>query len=72
MPDTNGVYVVPAFTGLGAPYWDQYARGAILGLTRGAGKSHLVRATVESLAIRYTTFWKPWRRILALISALSA
>ena len=50
VPDTNGVYVVPAFTGLGAPYWDQYARGAILGLTRGAGKSHLVRATVESLA----------------------
>ena len=50
VPDTNGVYVVPAFTGLGAPYWDQYARGAILGLTRGAGKAHLVRATVESLA----------------------
>ena len=48
--DTNGVYVVPAFTGLGAPYWDQYARGAILGLTRGAGKAHLIRATVESLA----------------------
>ena len=48
--DTNGCYVVPAFTGLGAPHWDQYARGAILGLTRGAGKSHLVRATVESLA----------------------
>ena len=50
MSDTNGVYVVPAFTGLGAPYWDQYARGAILGLTRGAGKAHLIRATVESLA----------------------
>ena len=48
--DTNGVYVVPAFTGLGAPYWDQYARGAIMGLTRGANKSHLIRATVESLA----------------------
>ncbi|MDO4274223.1 MAG: glycerol kinase GlpK [Eubacteriales bacterium] len=48
--DTNGVYVVPAFTGLGAPYWDQYARGAVLGLTRGAGKAHLIRATVESLA----------------------
>ena len=48
--DTNGCYVVPAFTGLGAPHWDQYARGAILGLTRGAGKAHLVRATVESLA----------------------
>ena len=48
--DTNGVYVVPAFTGLGAPYWDQYARGTIVGLTRGVGKSHIIRATVESLA----------------------
>ena len=48
--DSAGVYVVPAFTGLGAPYWDQYARGAIVGLTRGAGKDHLIRATVESLA----------------------
>ena len=50
VPDTNGVYVVPAFTGLGAPYWDQYARGTIVGLTRGVGKSHIIRATVESLA----------------------
>ena len=50
VPDTNGVYVVPAFTGLGAPYWDQYARGAIVGLTRGACRAHLIRATVESLA----------------------
>lgn len=50
VPDTNGVYVVPAFTGLGAPYWDQYARGGILGLTRGAEKAHIIRATVESLA----------------------
>lgn len=48
--DTAGVYVVPAFTGLGAPYWDQYARGTIVGLTRGAAKEHLIRATVESLA----------------------
>jgi glycerol kinase len=48
--DTHGVYVVPAFTGLGAPYWDAAARGAILGLTRGAGRAHLVRATLESLA----------------------
>lgn len=48
--DTNGVYVVPAFTGLGAPYWDSYARGAVLGLTRGANRAHLIRATVESLA----------------------
>jgi len=49
VPDTNGVYVVPAFVGLGAPYWDMYARGAVLGLTRGANKSHLVRATLESI-----------------------
>ncbi len=48
--DSNGVYVVPAFVGLGAPYWDQYARGAILGLTRGVEKEHFIRATVESLA----------------------
>ena len=48
--DTHGVYVVPAFTGLGAPYWDAGARGAVLGLTRGAGRAHLVRATLESLA----------------------
>ncbi|WP_099189920.1 glycerol kinase GlpK [Tepidibacter mesophilus] len=48
--DTNGVYMVPAFTGLGAPYWDMYARGAILGLTRGAKREHLVRATLESIA----------------------
>jgi glycerol kinase len=50
VPDANGCYVVPAFTGLGAPYWDQHARGAILGLTRGVGKNHVVRATLESLA----------------------
>ncbi|HAZ06504.1 MAG TPA: glycerol kinase [Acetobacterium sp.] len=48
--DTHGVYMVPAFVGLGAPHWDMYARGAILGLTRGANKAHLIRATVESLA----------------------
>lgn len=48
--DTNGCYVVPAFTGLGAPYWDQYARGTILGLTRGVNKNHIVRATLDSLA----------------------
>ena len=50
VPDTNGVYVVPAFTGLGAPWWNQYARGIITGLTRGASKAHVIRATVESLA----------------------
>jgi glycerol kinase len=52
--DTNGAYVVPAFTGLGAPYWDQYARGAIVGLTRGVNKYHIIRATLESLA--YQTY----------------
>ncbi|MDL2310824.1 glycerol kinase GlpK, partial [Peptostreptococcaceae bacterium OttesenSCG-928-C18] len=50
VPNTNDCYVVPAFTGLGAPYWDQYARGAIVGLTRGVNKYHIIRATVESLA----------------------
>lgn len=48
--DTHGVYVVPAFTGLGAPYWDMYARGAVFGLTRGTKREHLVRATLESIA----------------------
>ncbi len=48
--DSNGVYVVPAFTGLGAPYWDMYAKGAIFGLTRGTTKAHFVRATLNSLA----------------------
>ncbi len=48
--DCNGVYVVPAFTGLGAPYWDPYARGSILGLSRGANRNHIVRATLESIA----------------------
>ena len=48
--DSNGVYVVPAFVGLGAPYWDQYARGIIVGITRGVEREHLVRATLESLA----------------------
>lgn len=48
--DSNGVYVVPAFTGLGAPYWDPYARGAIVGLTRGVNANHIIRATLESIA----------------------
>ena len=48
--DTNGVYVVPAFTGLGAPYWDPYARGAIVGLSRGVNRNHIVRATLEAIA----------------------
>ncbi len=48
--NTNGCYVVPAFTGLGAPYWDQYARGTIVGITRGVNKYHMIRATLESIA----------------------
>lgn len=50
VPYANGCYVVPAFVGLGAPYWDQYARGAIVGLTRGVNRNHIVRATLESIA----------------------
>lgn len=54
VPDTNGVYVIPAFTGLGAPYWDQYARGAIVGITRGCNREHIIRATLEAIA--YQTY----------------
>ncbi|MDR2048420.1 MAG: glycerol kinase GlpK, partial [Treponema sp.] len=50
VPDSGGVYLVPAFTGLGAPYWDMYARGAIVGITRGTKRSHLIRAAEESIA----------------------
>ena len=49
---THGCYVVPAFTGLGAPHWDQYARGTIVGLTRGTNKNHIIRATLESIALQ--------------------
>ncbi len=52
--DTNGVYVVPAFVGLGAPYWDPYARGTVVGITRGTKKEHFIRAALESLA--YQTY----------------
>ncbi len=50
VPDTGGVYIVPAFTGLGAPYWDPYARGTVVGLTRGTSRAHLVRAVLEAIA----------------------
>lgn len=50
LPDNGGVYVVPAFAGLGAPYWDMYARGTIVGLTRGSGRNHIIRAALESIA----------------------
>lgn len=49
VPDTNGVYFVPAFVGLAAPYWDPYARGAIVGLTRGANRNHIIRAALEAI-----------------------
>ena len=52
VPDTQGVHVVPAFAGLGAPHWDMYARGGILGITRGTGRAHIVRAALESIAFQ--------------------
>ena len=52
VPDAGGVYLVPAFVGLGAPYWDPYARGAILGITRGTNAGHIARAAVESMAFQ--------------------
>jgi glycerol kinase len=52
VPDTGGVYVVPAFSGLGAPQWDPYARGAILGLTRGSNRAHIARAALEGIAFQ--------------------
>ena len=58
VPDTNGCYVVPAFTGLGAPYWDQYARGTIVGITRGVNKYHIIRATLESIAYQVNAVLK--------------
>jgi len=56
--DSNGCYVVPAFTGLGAPYWDQYARGIIVGLTRGVNKYHIIRATMDSIVYQVTDVLK--------------
>ncbi|MGL5956856.1 MAG: glycerol kinase GlpK [Brevinema sp.] len=50
IPDTGGLYLVPAFVGLGAPYWDSYARGTLIGITRGTGREHIIRATLESIA----------------------
>jgi glycerol kinase len=54
VPDNGGVYVVPAFAGLGAPHWDQYARGAIVGLTRGSNRAHIARAALEGIAYQVT------------------
>ena len=60
--DTNGCYFVPAFTGKGAPYWDQYARGTIVGLTRGCGKYHIIRATLDSIAYQVTDVLEAMRQ----------
>ena len=54
VPDANGIYLVPAFTGLGAPYWDMYARGCIVGITRGTNKRHIARAVLESITFQMT------------------
>jgi len=54
VPDTGGAYFVPAFTGLGAPYWDMYARGTLIGLTRGVGRAHIARAVLEAIAFQVT------------------
>ncbi len=62
VPDTGGVYFVPAFVGLGAPYWDSYARGAILGLTRGTGRAHLARAALEAIAFQTRDVLETMRR----------
>jgi glycerol kinase len=58
VPDTGGVYVVPAFTGIGAPYWNQYARGMVVGLTRGCSKEHFIRAVLESMAYQTSDILK--------------
>ena len=55
MPDSGDVVFVPALTGLGAPHWDPYARGAILGITRGTTRAHIARATLEAIAFRCAT-----------------
>jgi glycerol kinase len=67
--DTGGVYLVPAFVGLGAPHWDPDARGAIFGLTRDSGVPQLVRAALESVAIRPAICWPPCRPIAAMAAA---
>ena len=70
--DSNGVYLVPAFTGLGAPYWDPYARGAVFGLTRGVKADHLIRATLESIAYQTRDVLDAMQRMPANACALCA
>ena len=68
--DNGGVYLVPAFVGLGAPYWDPYARGTIQGLTRGAGRAHIVRAALESMAYQTADVLQVMRREAGLATPL--
>lgn len=70
--NTNDVYVVPAFTGLGAPYWDSSARGAILGLTRGAGKAHIVRACLEAIAYQTADVLKAMEEDTSVLNVVKA
>jgi glycerol kinase len=69
VPDNGGVYLVPAFAGLGAPHWDPYARGAIFGLTRGATAGHLARAALESIALQSTDVLRAMERDATLVLA---
>ncbi len=68
VPDTAGVYFVPAFSGLGAPHWDQYARGALVGLTRGANRAHIARAALEGIAFQVADIIKAMQPIAAFPS----
>ena len=73
VPDTGGVYLVPAFTGLGAPYWDMYARGALVGITRGTSREHIIRAAQESIAYQVADLVEAMEKDTGLaLSALNA
>ena len=73
VPDSAGVYIVPAFAGLGAPHWDMYARGSIFGLTRGSGKNHIIRAALESIAYQTNDVIKAVQNDMGMtVSFLSA
>ena len=61
VPDSNGIYLVPAFTGLGAPYWDMYARACVVGMTRGTNKKHLCRAVLEAITFQMTDLLEAMR-----------
>jgi glycerol kinase len=64
--DTGGVYLIPAFTGLGAPYWDMYARGCIIGITRGTKRAHIIRAAQESIAYQVTDILRAMEKDLKI------